>query len=308
MDYEKEYSPSEWSIRYDTEIVVDNFFKTIETQTKSCGFNGAERKSFPLGGSEPNNILDAYPSIDKTAIGYIFVPGGYWQASNHRSYSFVGEQIMKFANVNFGIVSYEVSPKQSIKSQIEVTKKAIEKFCLEFPECRAIVLAGHSAGAHLIAMTLQNLDLKIPIRQIFLISGIYDLVPLTKMSVMNNPDLTMSASEVMDISPINKITKIGKSISNQASISRSKQDILNCENSSMCIVNLLVGEYESNEFKRQSKIFRERLLEVNEKLDVQYQEITGVDHFDEIENLYFSDYRVTQQIIRACGGRMSRFK
>ena len=284
---------------------MGNFFKTIEAQTKNCAFNNVEKKSFKLGGSIPNNILDIYPSKDKTAVGYIFVPGGYWQASNHRAHSFVGEQVMKFAHANFGIVSYEVSPKQNIKSQIEVTKEAIEKFCKELPECRAIVLAGHSAGAHLITMALESIALKIPIRQIFLISGIYDLVPVTKMSVMNNPDLSMSAGEVIDISPINKIAKIGKSISNQANISKSREDNdIGCA----CTVNLLVGEYESNEFKRQSKDFRKRLLEVNDKLGVEYEEIMGVDHFDEIENLYFSDYRVTQQIIRACGGRMSRFK
>ena len=109
---------------------------------------------------------------------FAFIPGGYWQDMNPAAYPCVGEMPGYGSNCTFGLITYQISPKQTVENQILAVAEGLLKLAEQHPKSRALAIAGHSAGAHLMLMAVAHLAKtntlpKIPIRHLYSISGIY---------------------------------------------------------------------------------------------------------------------------------------
>ena len=120
-----------------------------------------------------------------------------------------------------------------------------------------------------------------------LVSGVFDLRPIQQSYV--NEACKMSEKEAIQFSPM----------------LRSKENvssfILNGKKKIPIII--AVGEHDSPKFKKQSKIFYEKLLMILSQADitsehVSFIEMPGEDHFTSIERLEEKEYILTKKILQ----------
>ncbi|XP_029454988.1 kynurenine formamidase isoform X2 [Rhinatrema bivittatum] len=141
-----------------------------------------------------------------------------------------------------------------------------------------LYLCGHSAGAHLVAMALStdwtDYGVKPEIKGAFLVSGVYDLLPITHTYV--NAPLCMSEEIAVRNSPMQHVREV-----------KSQAET--------CRIVVVLAEHDTAEFCRQSQEYSQNLQALG--LNVCLRDINGVDHFDVIEKLSQEDYVLTQIIL-----------
>ena len=218
-------------------------------------------------------------------VGYDLAPSGisrFWPNESNRSTS-------------FGLISVTFD---QIVTEIQSAVSAILKWAAERGS-RMVVVGGHSAGSHLTAMLLHsdwcqreaNFHL---IRALVHISGVFDLTPLAQTYV--NDPLKLDEDEAKVFSPLHQLHLLQQS----ENLRRIRQLVV-------------VGEHDSNEFKRQTRDYTQvdqtvtkrvasfQFISLQALLDagylVQTEVVSGVDHFDIVEKLAEDDYRLTRQIV-----------
>lgn len=139
-----------------------------------------------------------------------------------------------------------------------------------------IYLSGHSAGGHLAALMMST-ELAKHISGLILLSGVFQLDKILKTSV--NDPLNMNEKDAENFSPQNKINEIkaDKSIP----------------------IYILVGEFDPQEFIRQSKTYSEKLKEFGMKL-VNYHMLENKDHFNYFYDLDQPEKCYLRKYIKMC--------
>lgn len=167
---------------------------------------------------------------------------------------------------------------QVIISQIEPQLQ-----CVNFSlTSRHISLAGHSAGAHLLAAMLDRTfvatvgdEIQL-VKHVYLISGVFRLDELRFTKAVNeNNLLSLNDENVMDLSPVN----------------------IDYQHLSGCGMefHVYVAENESNVFKQMSEDMHKHLNKfgITSSLHI----LPKLDHFDIVEKLADKDYAITSEIL-----------
>ena len=154
------------------------------------------------------------------------------------------------------VVGYNLAPEVSLNQMVSEIKSAVKYINTRFPKSK-LFLCGHSAGAHLCAMMMvSDWSKDPPVRQaihgIFLLSGVYDLVPIVNTYV--NDALKLTEESAAQISPQHILMKMSPTF--------------------VCPILVVVEEHGSPEFHRQAKEFVEILKKVTmfSVLCLSYQE------------------------------------
>ena len=173
----------------------------------------------------------------------LFVHGGYWQAGSRKTYSFASKSWTK-AGCVAAVVCYNLAPEASLHQMVSEIKSAVKYINTRFPKSK-LFLCGHSAGAHLCAMMMVSdwsKDPSIPqaIHGMFLLSGVFDLVPIVNTYV--NDALKLTEESAAQISPQQILIKMLPTIA--------------------CPILVVIEEHGSPEFHRQAKEFVEILKKV----------------------------------------------
>jgi arylformamidase len=203
----------------------------------------AYRKASPkveLGlkyGPSARQTLDIFPAANDgpdTPLA-LFIHGGWWRSLGPESFS----QMAKGPNANgvtVAVAGYELCPTCSIGDIVEQMRAAGLFLWRRYK--KRFVVFGHSAGGHLTAClvatdwTTVAPDAPSDLAPAgYAISGVFDLAPLTKISV--NEDLKLTEKVAHDLSPLYWRVPAGR------------------------VLDAVVGAEESNEFLRQSKIIAE---------------------------------------------------
>jgi acetyl esterase/lipase len=133
---------------------------------------------------EPRHRLDLYlPRSTERAPVVVFVHGGFWRSQDRRYwqaftgiYGNVGVTLAK-QGIAVAIPSYRLSPGAGIRQQLEDVTAAIrwtsENIARYGADPRKLVLAGYSAGGHLV--TFLTLHERIEARGCVSVSGVVDL-------------------------------------------------------------------------------------------------------------------------------------
>jgi arylformamidase len=193
-------------------------------------------------GPSPAESLDLYPARKSNAPLLVFIHGGYWRSLDKQDFSFLAPAFVR-AGVAVAMPNYGLAPVTSIESMVRQMLRALAWLYRHAAELgidqRRIVVAGHSAGAHLAAMMLaanwplwaSDLPRKL-LRGAVCISGIYDLLPLVRAPFLQQ-DLALDEQSARHVSPINY-----------------RPDLA-------CPMITAVGADESPEFKRQTCLIRD---------------------------------------------------
>ncbi len=212
-------------------------------------------------GDTPRQIVDLFfPQAGESAPLALFIHGGWWRSLDSSLFSQMASGLNAHG-VAVAVAGYDLCPNVAIADIVEQMRRACAFLWQRFS--RRMFVYGHSAGGHLaaamVATDWPSLYPKAPANLVpagYAISGVFDLSPLTGISV--NQDLRLDVAEARKMSPLFWPVPAGR------------------------IFDAVVGGLESSEFKRQSRAI---VGAWQGKARTRYEEIAGTNHFTIIDAL-----------------------
>jgi arylformamidase len=194
---------------------------------------------------------------------FVFVHGGFWRRLSANDGTFLTPA---WCNLGYDTASinYSLCPSESLEKLVDQTKRAIQ-FLTTIYKPAEMLLVGHSAGAHLVAMNLCT-ENETKYAGALLISGIYDLEPILHTSINN--DIKLNETTANNLSPIKQLVR---------------NTTLKVKNNTP--VAIVWGENETDEFKRQSTEFATAWSASNPGSPSRTKEIASRNHFDVLDDL-----------------------
>jgi arylformamidase len=190
-------------------------------------------------GESSGERLDYFPTRRDDAPLFIFIHGGYWRSLDKFDFSWVAPPFVQHG-IAVALLNYGLAPATTVEDIVRQQLKAIAWIYRNSDKLRVdperIVIAGHSAGAHLTAMMMAarwpayGSDLPADlVKGALVISGLFDLEPLIDASFVN-VDLDLDVSRAQRLSPARMPPATAAPLVTA------------------------VGVQESNEFKRQTRL------------------------------------------------------
>ncbi|XP_063574369.1 kynurenine formamidase isoform X6 [Pongo abelii] len=223
--------------------------------------------------------LRTYLQIGIEALPFfLFFHGGYWQSGSKDESAFMVDPLTA-QGVAVVIVAYDIAPKGTLDQMVDQVTRSVAFVQKRYPSNKGIYLCGHSAGAHLAAMMLlanwTKHGVTPNLKGFFLVSGVFDLEPIVYTS--QNVALQLTLEDAQRNSPQLKVAQAQPA-------------------DPTCRVLVVVGQFDSPEFHRQSWEFYQTLCQGEWKAS--FEELHDVDHFEIVENLTQKDNVLTQIILK----------
>lgn len=121
---------------------------------------------------------------DASAPLLVFVHGGYWQALSASESLYLAPAAVRLG-WSYAAVEYTLAPAATVDRMIAEVGDELRVLGSMLTPAR-VVLAGHSAGAHLAAMSALVTPSPLPLDRVVLVSGVFDLRPIVHTTV-NDP-------------------------------------------------------------------------------------------------------------------------
>jgi arylformamidase len=206
-------------------------------------------------GVGPRQLIDVYPVAAPNAPALIYVHGGFWRALSKERSAGVALSLHAAGIVTI-VVGYDLCPQVSLDRVIAQIHEALQWCGQRLPQfsvdMRRVHVAGSSAGAHLLAMSLMREPApELNICSAWLASGIYDLEPVMSISV--NSDVNLDPHSCVTNSPMSYVRRIAPKIV------------------------VAVGDQESRAWIAQSERFARASTACGN--DVAYRLVSGANHF-----------------------------
>lgn len=161
-------------------------------------------------GETPEERLDLFPTRREGSPLFVFLHGGYWRALGKSDFSFIAPEYVAHG-VNVAVVDYALCPTVPIDQIVMQVLRALAWLYRHAEHYgfgrERIFVGGHSAGAHLGAMSLcarwpvYGADLPANlVKGVVAISGLYDLEPI-RLTPSLNADLRLDEAAVARLSP-----------------------------------------------------------------------------------------------------------
>jgi arylformamidase len=245
-DLEREYSPSSR-----VGGSADPFIADYQGRSTAAhqGFGAAVERL--AGGSllVPATSAPAAPVL-------VFVHGGYWQALSAADSLYLAPSLSS-QGWSYLAVEYTLAPHATLHHMVDECTVALAALADAMPQRGPVVVAGHSAGGHLVAMTALVRQSPIIIDRVVLVSGVYDLRPLVHTSV--NDVLGLDDAGAAALSPALQPAHVD------------------------CEVVVAWGDNETDAFKAQSRAYVAHLR--SSGVRVNDLECAGRHHFDIVDDL-----------------------
>ena len=233
-------------------------------------------------GSRPREVLDLFRAGGRRGL-LLFIHGGYWRSLDKSDFSFIAPSFVA-AGFDVAVVNYDLCPDVDIGTIAEECRNALKwlsKNAAAYDvNAERIVLSGHSAGGHLVAM-LHATDLRqdgIDIDAIkggVSVSGVFDLDPLIRTSL--NQDLRLDTRSAVAWSPVRM------------------QPIVPAP------LLLAVGANETSEFQRQTQMQWEAWPVVRPQDSPGPMLLPGCHHFSAVDCLADPTHPLYRETVRLFG-------
>jgi arylformamidase len=128
----------------------------------------------------------------------VFIHGGYWQALSAEASLFLAPGAMALG-WSYAAVEYTIAPAGDLPTMVRQCTTALTEVVAALGG-GPLVLAGHSAGAHLAAMVSVAACAPVPVARTVLVSGVYDLRPIVHTTV--NEPLELDSRTAAGLSPV----------------------------------------------------------------------------------------------------------
>lgn len=226
-----EYSPSAWSKRpweaYSRDFALESARDSAQVAV-ACVRQNTHRMLLAR--------------TDRPRANLVWIHGGYWQGGSAENAMHHAQACLD-GRINYTAIDYSLAPEASIEQMVQECIASVQALATLAPA--PMIIAGHSAGAHLAAMVAASRPTLV--HSLLLISGVYDLRPLVHTGV--NDALGLTEDEAWRLSPLRQPfpPTLGAFV--------------------------LYGEQESQQFALQSQAMAHRLW-------TEAQAVPGADHFD----------------------------
>ena len=229
------YSPEFCEREYNARAAVPEHKDFLIRWASRSAMTRAKLSCYPdlAYGKGEKRTLDFFPCTDPRGL-LVFIHGGYWRGLDKNDFSFIAEPFVD-RGIAVAAVNYPLCPDVSVLEIVEECAGAFAWLCKARARFgladKPIVLAGHSAGGHLVSM-LHTVDWSkrgvdtTRVGGSIAISGIYDLEPLLHTSM--NADIRLDPAQVPGVSPVHLAALLERPLL------------------------LFSGAQESHEFRRQS--------------------------------------------------------
>ena len=152
-------------------------------------------------GAGEHERLDVFEPEGAALATLLFIHGGYWQAFYKDTFSYLAPPLLG-AGLRVAVMSYSLTPAVTLERIVDQARRATAFVASRYPG--PLIVAGHSAGAHLAAMVHATDWAAEGLPGIMLtggigISGLYDLGPLRRTELQ--PVLQLSEGEARSLSP-----------------------------------------------------------------------------------------------------------
>jgi arylformamidase len=188
----------------------------------------------------------------------IFIHGGYWAALSAEDSLYLGPAALR-AGWSFAAVEYTLAPAAGLPRMIEECRAALTLIASEAAAASSVVVAGHSAGAHLAAMTTLVETPSVEVARTVLVSGVFDLRPLVHTTV--NDPLQLDEVTAASLSPA----------------------LLASAHGSLPEIVLAWGDNDTTAFAEQSRAYAAKLAAAGNAVTA--RECRGRHHFDILADL-----------------------
>ncbi|EFN83095.1 Probable arylformamidase [Harpegnathos saltator] len=280
---EKLYTPSEWSKRYKPEEVMEQFMKFCTEVTEEVRESIKCELDVPYGTTE-RTIYDIYGTdLPKDAPILVFIHGGYWQEF---SKDLTGFSVPLFVKNKIKVITveYDLCPNVRVSDIIVQVKSACEQILKYAADngCKSVLISGHSAGAHLAASLLHDVEWMKRMEQqgylallkgIVLIAGLYDIRPIVDVS--HSAVLNFTDEEVKRISWF--------------LCDEPKERIHGLK------VIVTIGDCDSPAFIDDSCRYIQKIISMVN--NVEFHLLRDIDHFDIVEKLLDPDYVLAKSML-----------
>lgn len=178
----------------------------------SAASRARHRSSIDLAyGDQPRQRLDLFfpPDLRAPSPIHVFIHGGYWRANDKENFALVADTILAEGAIA-AILEYTLIPSGARMAQlVNEVRSAVTWLATHAHEfggdAARISASGHSAGAHLASYLAAKAPHEhsfpaTPVRSLLLVSGIYDLRPITTSFLQ--PELHLTDEEVANWSPL----------------------------------------------------------------------------------------------------------
>ncbi|QUW65115.1 alpha/beta hydrolase [Pseudomonas synxantha] len=181
-----------WGAAYSNHLVVKKSAEIVDSwllQGQAYKASQWEHGSFDIAyGEGLREVLDVYSPAGEVSGTLIFIHGGYWQAFSKNDHAQFAEGALA-RRWRVVILDYPLCPAASITHIVDCVRRGIE-FTAKLWNEGPIVLAGHSAGGHLVTQVASSRgaltpECKARISRVVSMSGIHDLRPLLGASELN---------------------------------------------------------------------------------------------------------------------------
>ena len=161
------------------------------------------RKSYGASAREYFVATHSSPDSGEMSPAVIFLHGGYWRSGE-------AEDNLALAPAIDGLgarpifLGYPLCPKATLSEVVAAVRRGIDAIISQAVvlgiDPGRVVLAGTSAGAHLVACALKDETIASRISGALLLTGIYDLTPVPLIQV--NDEIGVTEADVRDHSPL----------------------------------------------------------------------------------------------------------
>jgi arylformamidase len=213
-------------------------------------------------GSDKTETFDLFlpKTLKKPAPVHMFIHGGYWRMFSKRDFSYVANTITA-AGAIAAIVDYALMPSVRMAVSVGQIRRAkswlIANIARHGGDPERLTASGHSAGAHLCALSFADSRSASELKAALLLGGLYDLKPL--QSSFLKPEIGITDEEVENFTPL-----------------------LHCYDPAVA-ATILVGEQETPPFFAQAEAFARHLID--QGLQVKHDVLRGVHHMSSVRDL-----------------------
>lgn len=233
-------------------------------------------------GERPKETLDLFPAGGKRGL-LVFIHGGYWRALDKSDFSYIAPYFVT-AGIDVALINYDLCPAVDIGTITDECRNAFawlaKNGAAQGVAAEKIVIGGHSAGGHLVAMLLATdwrQDGVDPgaIKGGVSVSGVFDLEPLLYTSL--NSDLGLDVDSAAAWSPVRM------------------QPVVRAP------LLLAVGASETSEFLRQSQRQWEAWPEVRPEGSTGPMLLPGCHHFSAVDCLADPTHPLYRETVKLFG-------
>ena len=269
-DRQREYSPSSRVPDGDIQPYLTEYRRASDAVwARIRERTDASTHVIAYGDADSQTIDVAVPTTDRPVPLLVFIHGGYWQQLSAADSRFPADACLA-RGWGFAAIDYTLAPEASLDQIVDECRRAIRVLADRADslgiDATRLVVAGHSAGAHLAAMAAidpggddgdHTQITGTGIAGLVLVSGVFELEPLIGTSINEHIGLDREAAR------------------------RNSPLGLDVVDTPTALV--AYGADETSEFKAQSDAFARHLEAAG--TTVTMREVAGRNHFDVILEL-----------------------